>query len=80
MEAIRDTLEARYPHLPGGSTVVVDGVPLDAVGGSCAIRLWYPDSTLSMVPGALQEHRTPETAGGSVVLIDLGSASAPHPR
>jgi hypothetical protein len=48
VEAIHESLKLQYPVLPHGSLVVVDGVPLDAVGGSRAIRLWYADTTLRM--------------------------------
>jgi hypothetical protein len=48
VRAVYDGLNAQYPELPHGSIVVVDGVPLDAVGGSRAIRMWYKDTTLQM--------------------------------
>jgi hypothetical protein len=48
VEAIHESLKLQYPALPHGSLIVLDGVPLDAVGGSRAIRLWYADTTLRM--------------------------------
>jgi hypothetical protein len=54
VEALHQSLKTRYPVLPHGSVVIVEGLPLDAVGEGRAIRLWYGDSTLRMTTSMFQ--------------------------
>jgi hypothetical protein len=55
VEAIHDSLMARRDELTEGTTVSIDGVPIDAVGGNRALRLWMNDTTLQVVHGIAAE-------------------------
>ena len=81
VEAIYDTLQHCPQGVPHGATVFIDGVPLDAVGGNRAVRLWFRDTTLHVQAGrpplAPDSMRGPGSERGSVVFIDLREASQP---
>jgi len=83
VDAIHDSLMARQGRLPPGTTVIVDGVPPDALGGSRALRLWFRDTTLSLrrggPPQEEEELSDPARRQGPVIFIDLRSASTPMP-
>jgi hypothetical protein len=81
VEAIHDSLAARQGRLSPGTTIIVDGVPPDALGGSRAVRLWFRDTTLTMRGGGpphVQEGLSDSGRGeGTVLYIDLRDASTP---
>jgi hypothetical protein len=79
VDAIRDSLMARPQPLKPGTVVVVSGFPLDAVGGSQALQIWFQDSTLTMRSGTRSDFQRSGQVADSVLWIDFEAASAPLP-
>jgi hypothetical protein len=82
VQAVHDSLTLRHPRLLHGSTVRIEGIPLDALGGNRAIRLWYGDSTLQVLEGlpSEREDSTCEARNSDslLVIIDLRNCAVTH--
>lgn len=51
VDSVYENLFRRYPAVPRNATITISGIPLDAIGGSMAVQLWYRDSTLAVRSG-----------------------------